>query len=122
MNAEVFSVVFPLWIRAFAFTLAVEIPIFAALARWVMKPKSCPVWRLALAGAAGTLFTHPLFWFVWPHVVSDYTFYIISGELLVATIESFTFFAIARPIPLYRAILVSFIANAVSYGLGTLLN
>jgi hypothetical protein len=122
MNADVLALVFPFWLRAFVITLSMEIPIFVVLARIGMKRESCPVWRLAVAGAAGTLVTHPLLWFVWPHVISGYTLYIITGELLVATIESFTFFLIARPIHLSRAFLVSFIANGVSWGLGALLN
>ncbi len=116
MSPEVFEIVFPLWIRAFLTTLAIEVPIFVLVARWKNEPmRRAALWRLALAGVVGTCFTHPLLWFVWPKVVHEYWAYIVSGELLIAIIESFTFFAIARPIKLTRAIAASYIANAISF-------
>lgn len=106
-----------MWLQSFLFTLAVEVPLFMLVAY-----KKVPAWKAALAGAAGTCFTHPCLWFIWPALFHSYKAYVISGEILVATIESFTFFAIARPIPLSRAIAASFIANACSFGLGALLH
>ena len=103
------------WFKSFLFTLAVEVPIFILIAR-----KEVPVWRAALAGAAGTCFTHPTLWFVWRVVVKDYAWYIISGELLAALIEAVIFWAIARPIPFSKAVAASFFANAASYGVGKL--
>jgi hypothetical protein len=113
MSPEVLQVVLPLWFHAFLFTLAVEIPIFILMVR-----RDVPVWRAGLAGAAGTCFTHPALWFLWSRVISDYTLYIISGELLVAAIESVSFFLIARPSTFAKAIAASFVANAASYGGG----
>jgi len=116
MEQSVLATVFGFWIKAFLFTLAVELPIFVLLVRGKV-----PLWRAALAGAAGTCVTHPCLWFVWPHVVQDYTTYIVSGELLVATLESLSFFGLARPVRLPRAVAASFLANGASYGLGALL-
>jgi hypothetical protein len=121
MNPAVWELVQPLWWDAFLFTLAVEVPLFVLVARvGAGGAKTSPV-VLACAGAMGTCVTHPLLWFVWPHVGLDYTAYIVTGEVLVAVIETFIFFAIARPISLSRAVGASFIANAASYGLGALL-
>jgi hypothetical protein len=117
MEPAVFDIVFPLWVKSFALTLIIEIPIFSVLVR-----REVPLWRGALAGALGTCFTHPCLWFIWPFVVRDYVPYIVSGELLIATIESLTFFAVARPISIKKAIGVSFVANAASYGIGALLH
>jgi hypothetical protein len=124
MTFELFLTILPLWFQAFAFTLAVEVPVFVAVARLPVgtPPKDrAPLWRLALAGAAGTCATHPSLWFLWPRVVGDYTAYIVSGELLVTAIESATFFALARPITWPRAVAASVTANAASFGLGLLL-
>jgi hypothetical protein len=124
MTLELLLRIFPYWLQAFVFTLNVEIPLFVAVARLGSgheKDRRAPLWRLALAGAAGTCLTHPLLWFVWPRVVHDYAAYIASGEILIAVIESATFFALARPISLPRAIAASFVANGASYGLGILL-
>jgi hypothetical protein len=54
-------------------------------------------------------------------VIHNYTAYIVSGELIVATVETFTFYTIARPIRLSHAFAAAFIANGFSYGLGLLL-
>ncbi len=115
MDPAVLNTVFTHWIRSFVFTLIIEVPIFILMVRGTV-----PLWRGTLAGAAGTCITHPCLWFVWPFVVSDYTLYIISGELLVATIESFVFFAIARPVRLSKAFASAFIANAASYAAGVI--
>ena len=104
------------WLRSLGFTLAVEVPVFVLFARGQV-----PAGRAALAGAAGTLLTHPVLWFLWPRFFHDYTSFIVTGEILVAVIEGFTFFALARSLRLSRAISASFIANAASYGLGALL-
>lgn len=90
------------------------------------------IFHAAFAGAIGTCLTHPLLWFVWTEVIRYffqgevphkylYSIYVISGELIVATIESFTFyFAAMRKFSLSRAVAASFFANAASYGLGQL--
>ena len=54
-------------------------------------------------------------------MIRDYATYIISGELLIACVESVVFYLIARPISLRRAVAASFAANAFSYGAGLLL-
>ena len=96
--------------------MLVELPLFVWLSRrWV------PAWRAAAVGAAGTCVTHPLLWFVWSRFVADYTLYIVSGELLVASAEAVLFYALAKPGSLGRAVGVAFIANALSYGLGAML-
>jgi len=110
------SLLFLMWVRSFVFTLAAEVPVYVLLV-W----KKVPLWRAVVAGMAGTCLTHPLLWFVWPKVVSDYTVYIVTGEILVAVIETLVFWIIARPVFFSRAVAASFIANAVSYGLGMLL-
>jgi len=124
MTADLLARILPLWLQAFAFTLAVEVPVFVAVARLrggFPTGARPPLWRLAVAGAAGTCVTHPLLWFAWPLVVHDYGWYIASGELLIALIETFTFFLLARPVSLKRAAAGSFIANAASFGAGILL-
>jgi len=95
------------------------VPIFVLIAY-----KEVPVWKAALAGALGSCLTHPLLWFWWRtlflHHGYSFVSYIVTGELIVGTVESITFFALARPIRLSRAVSASFIANAGSYGLGAL--
>lgn len=119
MTREVFWIVFPLWFKAFMLTLMFEVPVFWAIARQDKKLiGSCPTWRVLVAAATGTCLTHPLFWFVWPLVVNEYNAYIISGELLIAFVETFIFMLVARPIRFRFALMASFVANAVSFGAG----
>jgi len=124
VSPELAQEVLRTWLSALALTLVVEVPLFVLIARRFgpTTKKRAPLWRLALAGAAGTCVTHPALWFIWPLVINDYTLYIASGELLVAAIESVTFFALARPISLRLAIAASFVANAASYGVGALVH
>ncbi len=112
-----FLTMYPMWIRAFAFTLLSEAPAYTLLGRKLSK-KRCPYWRAATAGALGSCITHPLLWFVWPLVVHRYTYYVISGELIVTFIEACVFYLVARPIAFSRAVLVSIAANATSFALG----
>jgi hypothetical protein len=120
----------PLWFVSFLFTQAVEIPIWTGLS-W----RAVPAWKSALSGALCTCVTHPLLWIVWPRVfflvrdwplqiggivVSRYTAYLVTGEFLVAVIESMIFYFAARSGRFSKALAISFIANAASLGLGVL--
>ena len=123
MTANLFFRILPHWAAAFGMTLAVEVPLFVLLARYTatkLKVPSCSVRRAALAGALGSCITHPLLWFVWPFAVTDYTAYLISGELIVAAVESVTFYLAAKPISIKRAAFVAVTANAASFGFGML--
>ena len=124
MRSEVFWQIFPMWLEAFILTLVTEVPIFVLLGKRFARSLEHPpgILRLAAAGAFGSCITHPLLWFVWPHVVADYTWYVITGELLVALIETVTFFAVARPLKLPQAFVVSIVANGISVALGYLIH
>ncbi|MCZ7587234.1 MAG: hypothetical protein M5R36_29985 [Deltaproteobacteria bacterium] len=79
-----------------------------------------PARRAAAAAVVCSTVTHPLLIYVWPRFFTHRTPYIVSGELIVCVVEALIFFALARPIPWWRAVAASFIANAVSYGAGVL--
>ncbi len=122
MSHDVFFAVFPLWLKAFALTQSVEVPIYWAVARRKKQLSKQPAtWRVLLAAAAGTTLTHPLFWFVWPLVIHDYTTYMISGELIVTFVEIFVFWGLARPIGFRIAVAAAVLANSASYLAGLLL-
>ena len=137
------------WLRSFAFTLTIEVPVFVWMARRYGADSRITVQRAAVAGGWGTCMTHPVLWFLWPRFyvatlsllfapeslreeygrraiffVMDQPHIFWSGvavaELLIACIEGFTFWLAARKIPLPWAMLASFLANGASYGLGQL--
>jgi hypothetical protein len=114
---DLFIRLFPKWWPSFLFTLAVEVPIYTGLV-W----RKTPAWRAAAAGAACSCVTHPLLWFVWPIFFHSYRPYVISGELIVGVVEAFIFYFLARPGNLAWAFSASFLANAASYGGGTLMH
>jgi len=112
---------FPLWPKAFTLTLLFELPIYLFVARYKQNPKQpIRVGRILLGGALCSTITHPFLWFVWRQIVTHYTFYLISGELLVFLAEAVIFYAIARPVTLLRASFCSFFANLSSFCLGML--
>ncbi|MCP4678191.1 MAG: hypothetical protein GY854_22300 [Deltaproteobacteria bacterium] len=116
MLTDILRYVVTHWETAFFLTLTIEVPIYM-----YMTKGRVPLWRSALAGVACSAITHPLLWFAWRHVVHDYMDYVISGEILVAIIESGVFFAIARPVRPLHAVAASCVANGASYGTGLLL-
>ena len=103
------------WALSFALTLIVEVPLFAALGRGL------PAWRAAVVGAVGSCVTHPLLWFVWPRIVSDYTAFLVTGEVLVTLIEALIVVIALPDAGLRRALVMSCVANAASLGLGLVL-
>jgi len=94
------------WLRAFAFTQLVEVPIY-------MRGLRC---SLPAAFGASTL-THPLVWFVFfsPAWHAGYGTKLVTAELFAWLAEAAYFrFAFRKP----RALLWSLVANGASLGLG----
>ena len=56
------------------------------MAAWVFRGRS--QWRVLGVATAATLLTHPILWWVWPHVVQDYTMALITGEACVLAVET----------------------------------
>jgi len=105
------------WLRAFLLTFLFEIPVFVLIVRGRV-----PMLRAALAGTAGTCITHPLLWLIWPYLDPDhYATNLAIAEVIIAVVETMTFFALARPVKLGRAAAASFSANAFSAGMGLLI-
>jgi hypothetical protein len=98
------------WLRAFAFTQVVEVPIYMRVAR-------VTAWQ----GFVASLITHPVLWFViFPYLPASYDTKTIVGELWVWLTEA-AYLRLMRYEPrLYRALLWSLIANGASLGLGEL--
>ncbi len=113
------------WLAAFAFTQAIEVPIYA-LAQRTIHPSNDGVaspatgasvwaWRLALAFGASAL-THPIVWFVLPPTSQwlGYWGYVALAEAFAVLAEAAYF----RALGLRRSLLWSLGANAASAGLG----
>ncbi|MCC6159250.1 MAG: hypothetical protein IT350_14465 [Deltaproteobacteria bacterium] len=105
------------WLSLYLKTLAIEIPIYALLSRPIVAPS-----RAILAAVLCSTITHPILIYGWPRLMPDYQTYIVSGEILVAIVESTIFYIVARPISWSRAIAASFMANGASFGIGVLVS
>jgi hypothetical protein len=106
------------WLAAFAFTVAIEVPLVVLATRGT----PWPAWRRAVIAAFAQLATHPLVWFVFPYIQS------LAGRESLWLSEVFAWiaeaglYAIAIPgVRPLRALGVSALANGISLGIGLVL-
>ena len=107
-----------LWCKAFALTLALELPIAARLLRG--QPGALVGRRLA-AVLVANLASHPAVWFVFPELGTNSAAILVVSELWAFVSEAAIYrliFAGPPPLPWRRAILVSGVANAISFLVG----
>ena len=99
------------WLRAFAFTQLVEVPIYLRGAR-----------VSAAQGFVASTLTHPVLWFViFPLSPASYETTTIVGELWVWLVEAAYLRYLTRPDMRWpRALAWSLVANAASAGFGEL--
>lgn len=101
------------WLVAFAWTLALELPVYTLLLE-----RHVSGWRtLCALVVAVNAITHPLLWFVFPRL-SPYAWYLLAGEACVTVAEAALVLAVMRPRRPGRALAASLAANAVSTVLG----
>jgi hypothetical protein len=99
------------WLGAFAFSQAIEMPIYALALRCVGLGRG----RLWLAAFGPTALTHPIVWFVFPWILP--TPYWLMG----VAAESFAVLAEALYLHFFgvrRALVWSLTSNALSCGVG----
>lgn len=103
---------------AFAWTCAVELPVYAA---W-LRTSGIGATRAVVTIIALQLATHPLLW----TIVSHATHYVptaIAAELVAVVVEGALFYGLlrrhaARPLAISRALAASLTANAASVAFG----
>jgi hypothetical protein len=93
------------WLVAFAFTQAVEVPLY-------LRAKAS--WRVAFSASA---LTHPVVWFVFPLLPLGYWPMVGLAELFAVLVEAAWLRAHGVP----RALLWSFLANTTSATTGLVL-
>ncbi|MFO0755615.1 MAG: hypothetical protein U0359_03955 [Byssovorax sp.] len=104
------------WLKAFLFTLAVELPIASALFR---KAEPRLARRLALAFFAN-LGSHPAVWLIFPAIGLSYETTVTISEAWAFGIEAIFFAVVFEKSGPLHAAAVSALANGASYGLGLL--
>lgn len=110
------------WLDAFLFTQVVEVPIYflgmqrlRAKPRWLKKPLP-PSGQLLLAILLSAI-THPVVWFVWPRLVSNYATMVTCAEIFAFGTEALVLAASGYGA---WALLLALLANGASFGLGEL--
>jgi hypothetical protein len=110
------SVVLFAWVRAFALTLAVEVPLFAIVTKRVAPPRQ----RVALAVVAN-LASHPLVWFAFPELGLGYRAWLGFAEAWALVSEALIYAMLLPTLGIRRAALLSLVANGASLSLGLVL-
>ncbi len=105
-----------MWAAAFALTVALEAPIVA----WWLRRRGAPLGRAIAAACFAQLATHPWVWFVFPALGWQRRTSLAASELFAWWIEA-ALYALVTPGLRWRAVVVSLVANGVSYGVGALL-
>jgi hypothetical protein len=100
-------------IAAWLLTVAVEVPVVAALFPGQRA-------RLALACALGTSLTNLAMNLVLPRWLGTGALYLLVGELSALVLEALLYAAVSRPRDLVRAATASALANGASFAAGLL--
>lgn len=101
------------YLAALGITLAVEIPVVAAVYRGQRA-------RMAITCALATSATHLFMHFALPRLLSPGGPVLLAGELIALVVEAAVYAAVARPRELGRALIASALANSLSYAAGFL--
>ena len=102
------------WLRAFAVTLLVELPIATPLLKVVERSVAR---RIAIVVVAN-LATHPLVWFLFPGLAAGRVTRLALSEAWAVLAEIAIFMLIWPSLRGRRAALVSFAANGASFAAG----
>lgn len=90
---------------------------------WFLLRRMATWKRIILIGTIASGITHPLFWFVYSKLFTDYWTYIASGEIIIVFVESIVIYVgMNKKIDIFKAIAYSAIANCVSYFLGVFIH
>ena len=105
------------WARAFALTLAIELPLYVLL----LRREGFGARTAFGAGLAANVVSHPLLWFAFP-MFEPYVAYAAAGEAMVIAIELAVVYAAGRMARIRmrtaRTVAVVVVVNAVSMVVG----
>lgn len=98
-------------------TLIVEVPIVFFLVHYLYK--KLEKWNIVFVGIIASTLTLPYFWFILPMYISNRTFYILVGELIIILIEAFIYFRLLK-LKIGQALFISLVVNLASVLVGLL--
>lgn len=97
-------------------TLIIEVPVLILFSKFIFKIKKVSFKKLIIVGLLASALTLPYLWFVLPFFINT-IYYIYIGELLVFLIEAAIYYGLLE-IKLTRVLIISFVANLVSFIVG----
>jgi hypothetical protein len=106
-----------LWFRAFALTLAIELPVAFPLLR---RADASRVRRIGAIGLAN-LMSHPIVWSILQRLFVSRTAFLLASESWAVAIEAATYVLLFPRLARSRALGVSALANGASYLFGSAL-
>ncbi len=111
-----------LWLRAFALTVLIEVPLWA----WLLRPRFERLYEALFVALILQVITHPALWFVAPRF-EPYWAWVVVMELCVLTVEAGVAAAVMGRGPgwgatIRLAFLASLVANGVSTVVGLLIH
>ena len=109
------------FLKALALTITIETAVLFLLFKVIFKKIEISNVHLLLTGIFTTFATLPYLWFIFPYFIHSKIWYHVLGEMFVTVVESIIIMAMLR-IKYSMALLVSFICNAMSYGIGLLIH
>ena len=99
-------------------TLIIEIPVVFWLIKYIFKIKTKNS-RIFFSAAIASILTLPYLWFVMPSYINA-TYYLFIGEFIVFLVEAIIYWQLFE-IKYWKAILISLIANILSFVVGIFL-
>ena len=100
------------WARAFAITLAIELPMYT----WLLRRAGWSAPRALAGGFAANALSHPLLWFALPRF-EPYWLFAATGEAMVVAVEWGVLAVLARKRDARLAVIV-LVVNAASMLVG----
>lgn len=109
------------FLKALILTITIETIVLFVLFKVFFKKNEISNVHLFFTGILITFATLPYLWFIFPYFIHSKIWYHVFGEMFVTVIESIIIMAMLR-IKYSKALLVSFICNVTSYGIGLLIH
>lgn len=112
------TITFGSWLLAFVLTLVLEMPV----AVWVGRRLEARPARRVGASILGNCVTHPAVWFVFPRLPWPWPLVIAVAETWAWLAEAAVYRGLLRDASWRASLLLSLVANGLSFGAGLLLS
>lgn len=102
-------------------TIIIETIVIFSLSKSFSKIFPLSIKDIFFTGFITSFATLPYLWFIFSPIFGNGLSFIVIGELFAFIIESFIYYFILKNISFYRCVILSFIANLVSFLVGFLI-